>query len=53
MNYKLPAIVSLSLTSLCVVPLEAQPGAQNGEWHFYGGDAGTVRRPTTSGTTRH
>jgi quinoprotein glucose dehydrogenase len=40
---KLRLILSLSLTLACLTPLAAQHGAQNGEWHFYGGDAGSTK----------
>jgi quinoprotein glucose dehydrogenase len=33
----------LPLTMLLVMPLLAQHGAPNGEWHFYGGDSGTTK----------
>jgi glucose dehydrogenase len=35
--------ILLSMVALPVAPVRAQQGARNGEWRFYGGDAGTTK----------
>src|SRR5450759_3574297 len=36
-------LLALSAALLAGLPLPAQHGAKNGEWRFYGGDAGTTK----------
>jgi len=36
-------ILILTIGALAAAPAEAQHGASNGEWRFYGGDAGTTK----------
>lgn len=37
------SVGAISLLMLVVPPAGAQHGAQNGEWHYYGGDSGTTK----------
>ena len=40
---KIPRTFLPAVTALIVIPAIAQHGATNGEWRFYGGDAGTTK----------
>ena len=43
MGHVLVAVLPLLGTLCWAVEVAAQDGTQNGEWHFYGGDAGSTR----------
>ena len=37
-------LIAASVLTRVAAPVRAQHGAVNGEWHYYGGDAGTTKR---------
>ena len=38
-----PKFLAAALLLALTLPATAQTGAQNGEWRYYGGDAGTTK----------